>query len=159
VSCLWYYVVCSSCFRGSPTRTSQYNSPGPTFWFSCVACFSKLCLHTDDTLSLFDDTTVTLGKTVRKFQHSTCEHYHTTKLLQEYATQGRCKAALSAKQGLLSKQKGKGKSSGPKVKKVNLQTYKYHALGDYPSTIWCMGTTDNYSTQMVSNMMNFWISA
>lgn len=117
--------------------------------------FAKLRLHTDDTLSLFDHATVILGKTVRNFQNSTCMHYHTTELPQEYATRGRREAALSAKQGLLSKQKGKGKSSGPKVKNLNLQTYKYHALGDYPNTIRHMGTTDNYSTQPVSATINF----
>jgi hypothetical protein len=37
-----------------------------------------------------------------------------------------------------------------KHKSLNLQTYKYHALGDYPNTIRRMGTTDNYSTQPVS---------
>ena len=34
----------------------------------------------------------------------------------------------------------------------NMSTYKLHALGDYIATIWCYGTTDNYSTQVVSNL-------
>ncbi|KAG2747227.1 hypothetical protein P692DRAFT_20737745, partial [Suillus brevipes Sb2] len=115
--------------------------------------FAKLRLHTDDTLALFDHATGTLGQTVRKFQRSTCEYYHTTELPQEYATRGKRHASLSAKQ------KGKGKLSGPKVKKLNLQTYKYHALGDYPSTIRRMGTTDNYSTQPVRMLINFLVNA
>ncbi|KAH7918173.1 hypothetical protein BV22DRAFT_1025018, partial [Leucogyrophana mollusca] len=32
-------------------------------------------------------------------------------------------------------------------KLLNLQTYKYHALGDYPNTIRRFGTTDSYTTQ------------
>jgi len=38
-----------------------------------------------------------------------------------------------------------------KPKHLNLQTYKYHALGDYVSAIRRYGTTDSYSTQPVSH--------
>jgi len=31
-----------------------------------------------------------------------------------------------------------------------MSTYKLHALGDYVKSIWLYGTTDNYSTQIVS---------
>jgi hypothetical protein len=115
--------------------------------------FAKLRLHTDDTLSLFDSATVILGQTVREFSKTTCKHYHTTELPQEYSTRGRREAALSAKQ--VESSKGKERSSGKKVKKLNLHTYKYHALGDYPNTIRRMGTTDNYTTQPVSAQLNF----
>jgi hypothetical protein len=37
----------------------------------------------------------------------------------------------------------------PKVKTLNLFTYKFHALGDYVQTIHLFGTTDSYSTQIV----------
>lgn len=37
-----------------------------------------------------------------------------------------------------------------KVKTLNLSTYKYHALGDYVRMIRMFGTTDSYSTQIVS---------
>jgi hypothetical protein len=36
-----------------------------------------------------------------------------------------------------------------KQKKLNLRTYKHHALGDYVDTIRRFGTTDSYSTQPV----------
>ena len=39
----------------------------------------------------------------------------------------------------------------PKVKLFNLFTYKLHALGDYVRTIRLYGTTDSYSTQIVSS--------
>ena len=45
-------------------------------------------------------------------------------------------------------------SSGPKVKKLNLQTYKFHALGDYPDMIRLYRTTDSYSTQLVSSRLD-----
>jgi hypothetical protein len=37
----------------------------------------------------------------------------------------------------------------PTRKQLNLSTYKYHALGDYPDLIVRSGTTDNASTQTV----------
>ena len=37
-----------------------------------------------------------------------------------------------------------------KAKHLNLDTYTYHALGDYVATIRHFGTTDSYSTQQVS---------
>lgn len=37
-------------------------------------------------------------------------------------------------------------------KVLNLNTYKLHSLGDYPDTIRQYGTTDSYSTQIVSNI-------
>ena len=38
---------------------------------------------------------------------------------------------------------------GPKSKSFNLNTYKLHALGDYPQTIRERGTTDNYTSGRV----------
>jgi hypothetical protein len=56
-------------------------------------------------------------------------------------------AAVTAKQGSHS---NKGKTSAaPKGKKLNLQTYKYHVLSDYPETIQMFGTADNYNTQII----------
>ena len=41
-------------------------------------------------------------------------------------------------------------TTGPRGKQFNLCTYKYHALADYPDCIEMFGTSDNYSTQVVS---------
>ncbi|KAH7921017.1 hypothetical protein BV22DRAFT_1107414 [Leucogyrophana mollusca] len=112
--------------------------------------YAKLRLHTDDTLTFFDATTISLGQTVRKFQHTICDHYDTRELPQEYAARGRRTSALASKQAQSGHEKNpesKTKRTGPKRKKLNLNTYKYHALGDYPNTIRRMGTTDSYSTQ------------
>jgi hypothetical protein len=38
---------------------------------------------------------------------------------------------------------------GSREKTFNLNTYKFHALGDYVATIRQFGTTDSYSTEMV----------
>ena len=70
----------------------------------------------------------------------------TYELPQETAARGHRTAALTAKDGkssaIVSLQR--------KERKLNLSTYKYHALGDYPATICEMGMTDNYTTQPVS---------
>ena len=39
----------------------------------------------------------------------------------------------------------------PTPKKLNINTYKVHSLGDYASTIRQFGTTDSYSTVIVSD--------
>ncbi|KAG1718525.1 hypothetical protein EDB19DRAFT_1650247, partial [Suillus lakei] len=109
--------------------------------------YAKLCLHTKDTLNFFDSATIVLGKSVSKFQRTTCAIYVTMELPHEHAARGCRLAALAAKQGALAKSKG---GSRPKVKKLNINTYKFHALGDYPNTIRLRGTTDNYTMQPVS---------
>lgn len=115
--------------------------------------YAKLRLHTDDTLAFFDTATTVLGQSVRKFSKTICLYYHTTELPHEYAARGRRAIALASEQTV---KEGKKKAtdlgttrSGPKFKKLNLETYKYHALGDYPNTIRQMGTTDSFSTQPV----------
>ncbi|KAG1881248.1 hypothetical protein F4604DRAFT_1578049 [Suillus subluteus] len=116
--------------------------------------YVKLRMHTDDTLTFFDSATVVLSQSVRKFQRTTCAHYHTTELPHEYAACGRREAALASKQAQSGNQLQKGKStSNLKVKTLNLYTYKYHALADYPNTIRQMGTTDSYTTQPVSALL------
>jgi hypothetical protein len=41
---------------------------------------------------------------------------------------------------------------GRKKKGVNLQTYKFHSLGDYAQFIRLFGGTDSFSTQTVSQL-------
>jgi hypothetical protein len=109
--------------------------------------FAKLRIHTDTTLDLFQAATKSLAASIRRFIKTTCETYNTQELPKEAAARGRRKAALAIK----------GKSSAassktdtvPRRKKLNIGTYKYHALADYPDTIRRFGTTDNYNTQTV----------
>lgn len=65
---------------------------------------------------------------------------------------GRRTALLAAK-GIKVSQSTK-KANTPRVIKFNMNTYKLHALADYPAYIRLMGTTDNYSTQMVSSLFS-----
>jgi hypothetical protein len=49
-----------------------------------------------------------------------------------------------------SEQKPPPHRGARKQKHLSLDTYTYHALGDYVKTIGYLGTTDSYSTQSVS---------
>jgi hypothetical protein len=110
--------------------------------------YTKLRMHTDDTLEFFDAATIILGNSVRKFARTTCSYYYTTELPHEHAARGQRESRLAAKQ---PQEPTKGKRrAGPKFKSLNLSTYKFHALRDYADTIRRSGTTDNYSTQPVS---------
>lgn len=108
--------------------------------------YAKLRLHTTDTLNFFDASVRSLSQMVRKFVKTTCEAYVTLELPRETAARGRRGAAAANKSGVSIPRR----STESKRKKLNLQTYKYHALGDYPDTIRQRGTTDNYTTQTVS---------
>lgn len=109
--------------------------------------FAKLRVHTDKTLEVLAAATKTLTRAMRRFLRETCEAYITVELPKEAEARGRRTAALAAK-GHSRQVKKKG-STGPKRKKFNLATYKYHALADYTETIRRFGPTDNYNTQIV----------
>jgi len=99
-------------------------------------------MHMDDTLKIFDETTVILGQQFRSFTSVTCPAFDTYELPCEFDRR------KSRKQ----KESDAG-TSAPitrQRKTFNLQTYKYHSLGDYVSTIKRLGTCDSYSTQVVS---------
>ncbi|KAJ7704598.1 hypothetical protein B0H17DRAFT_921234 [Mycena rosella] len=106
--------------------------------------FAKLRMHTNTTLTLFDGSTTVIGRELRSFAATTQAKYKTVELPGEIASRAR-RAARKKKEGT---------STGPppppqpsKGKFLNLLTYKFHALGDYSSTIRLFGTTDSYSTQ------------
>jgi len=91
---------------------------------------AKLRLHTDSTLSLLEAVTREFGRLMRQFRDKTSDEFDTVDLPRE----------TSARKG------------GARLKKLNLNTYKFHALGDYVATIRLFGTTDSYSTQLVSSI-------
>ncbi len=108
--------------------------------------YAKLRLHTDTTLNHFKTVTSTLGKSVRVFIKDVCSQYDITELPHEIATRGRRQAALTKKPDMIGAPGRRLKSTR---KEINLSTYKYHALGDYPDIIATFDTTDNTSTQTV----------
>ncbi|KAF7349533.1 hypothetical protein MSAN_01743700 [Mycena sanguinolenta] len=114
------------------------------FTFAEWHTLAKLKLHTETTLGLLDSVTTVLGRLLRRFKRVVCPEFATKELPSEEAARGR-RQAKKAAQG-----KGKGRATTkttPNAKEYNLNTYKFHSLGDYPSTIRWFGTSDSYSTQ------------
>lgn len=98
---------------------------------------AKMRIHTDSTLKTFSLVTTQLGDALRQFTDEVCPKYPTKDSVREAR----------------ARQK-KSNTPGGAVRKdrtFNLKTYKVHALGDYPRTIPLFGTTDGYSTQIVSS--------
>jgi hypothetical protein len=113
---------------------------------------AKLRLHTESTLTALENSTTRLGAAFRRFICITCEAYVTKDLPSEEAARGRRQAALAQKKGTSGKEptKKKEKSSTSSEHKYNLQAYKPHAIPDYVPYIRLYGTTDGFTTQVVS---------
>ena len=103
----------------------------------------------DDTVLFFDNAIAHLSHSVHKFQAMMCSTYQTTELPQESASRAQRHTVLIAKNPQHATGHENTTTSMPKIKKLNLLTYKYHALADYPDTIRWYGTSDSYSTQRV----------
>jgi hypothetical protein len=105
-------------------------------------------MHSDLTLDIMDEVTASLGKAFRHFDANICSAYATKELSRE--TNARRRRRLNADRSRAAKTT----DSESLKKKFNLQTYKYHALGDYSRTIRRLGTTDSYSTSTVHIVEN-----
>ena len=116
--------------------------------------FAKLRLHTESTLQSFEVSTSELGRILRRFRATTCEEFHTQELPSEEAARGRRWAARLRNQTPSSQRNVKGPAKRRK-RKLNLETFKLHALGHYVNAIRMYGTTDNYSTQLVKCYQHF----
>ena len=121
------------------------------FYLATWHAFAKMRLHTAASVVDFKGATAALGRAIRQFASKTCKAWVTKDLPQEEAARGRRQAARAARASESGNQAQPTTSSGPKVRKFNLSTYKLHALGDYPNTILEFGTTDKYTTQVVCN--------
>jgi len=145
------YTQCALPVFEDQLRTQRENSFLRSLLFDLATwhAFAKLRLHTDTTLNDFKTVTTTLGKTVRTFIKEVCSLYDTTELPHEMAARGRREAALTNRSGTMPVGASQRRLKSSR-KEINLSTYKYHALGDYPDLIARFGTTDNASTQTVS---------
>ena len=94
---------------------------------------AKLRLHTDSTLGLLEAVTREFCHLMRQFRDKTSDKFDTVELPREAGARN-------------------GGARSSKKKTLNLNTYKFHALGDYVATIRLFGTTDSYSTQLVSSI-------
>jgi len=113
---------------------------------------AKLCMHTDDMLKLMELVTAALGNHLCVFTTETCTAFSTKELHRETEARMRCQGCESLrKHGISSSQQNNAQATARKVRTLNLQTYKLHALGDYTEQIQRYGTVDSYSTQTVSH--------
>ncbi|KAI0350553.1 hypothetical protein OH77DRAFT_1488941 [Trametes cingulata] len=119
---------------------------------------AKLRLHSESTLSILEQITKALGGVMRKFQRDVCPEYHTKELPKEtIARHRRAKPApLPGRHASTSQNPRHPESSAngttgaavpPKHKSFNMNTYKFHRLGDYVDSIRNVGTTENSTTQ------------
>lgn len=129
-------------------------------------------MHTETTRSHLAKTTVEVGKELRHFRDDTCENIKTTALLKEEAARARAKARRDAKKAAASEDVADAgaqsqktasapkKASAPpakprrakKLKKLfDLNNSKTHNLPDYAPMIKDFGTTDSFSSQVVSS--------
>ena len=132
---------------------------------------AKLRLHSETTLHIFEHATRTLGDAMREFLRKVCPDYDTKELPKETASRQRRKAAQAAKRPPLmavtestaaaantQNSVAPSTKSTPKLtakrKRFDLNTYKFHRLGDYPRCIREVGTTDGWTTQTVSIQAN-----
>jgi hypothetical protein len=116
---------------------------------------AKLRMHSDLTLDIMDQVTTTLGYQFRTFNARVCSVYDTRELRQEVEARKRRCAKQAVKYSAIPKGKQTARTASHganshRTKLFNFQTYKFHALGDYVSTIRQYGTCDSYSTEPVS---------
>jgi hypothetical protein len=112
-------------------------------------------MHTDTTLSVLDKETIRIGTEFRAFATKTCTSFKTRELRREAEARKRRhskkEAAPSQSSNIPSmgdSQIGVLKEQGRRLKSFNLDTYKYHALGDYAKTIRRLSTTDSFSPSL-----------
>jgi hypothetical protein len=103
-------------------------------------------MHSESTLDFLEKTFEKLSKKLRQFRAFTCAAFDTLELPREKAARQRRAAERSETNG------PPPDSNGARTKKFNLSTYKFHAMGDYVRTIRFFGTTDSFTTQIVSTV-------
>ncbi|KAK7063419.1 GLOBIN domain-containing protein, partial [Favolaschia claudopus] len=113
--------------------------------FATFHAYAKLRLHTTSTIEVFREVTTELGADARTFQEETCAKHTTFELPSEMRKRARDTAR---KQSRSAGQTAKASTLSRLHKTWNLNTYKWHALGDYPDLVINSGTTDSVSTQI-----------
>jgi hypothetical protein len=123
---------------------------------------AKLRMHTDISLDILDQETVRIGTEFRTFANNTCSSFQTRELRRETETRKRRRQkqrpALSHTSNhsfVVDSAVKNSEDDGPRPKTFNLDTFKFHSLGDCAKTIRQLGTTDSYSTELVRTWSSF----
>jgi hypothetical protein len=110
---------------------------------------AKYRTHTDITVAQFKRVTFKLGQSLRQFKNHVCPAFETQETPREAEARQRRELRRKAKHPTYFASHGIRKTT---VKKsFNLATPKMHALGDYADEVPKRGTSDNYTTQNVSD--------
>ncbi|KZV89952.1 hypothetical protein EXIGLDRAFT_771236 [Exidia glandulosa HHB12029] len=99
--------------------------------------------HTDSSLTLLSNATIRLGTAMRHFRDVICPQFKTVETASEVQKRQRA-AARAAAQGV---EANISIVTGQRPKTFNLDTFKFHSLGDYPALVPEIGTTDSITTQ------------
>lgn len=111
--------------------------------------YAKLRLHTDSTVASLRVVTVNLGHLLRRFSMETANEFSTVALPSEEAVAAR-KYTNALTRAAKAKEAPPAPPESGKQKRFNMNTAKLNFLGDYVDSIPQFGTTDSYSTQVVS---------
>lgn len=106
---------------------------------------AKLRLHTTATLKHLANETTKIGEKLRAFQDSTNDL-----VVYETPREFRARQRRVATRAKRRNDSDETLTLTRKHCKLNLNTFKFHALGDYAAVIARNGTTDSFSTQAVS---------
>jgi hypothetical protein len=100
--------------------------------------------------------TYEVGSLLRAFKNHVCPKFTTEETPTEAEARKRREARRQKKQPAYHTSYQRRRRTTRKF--FNLSTYKIHALGHYPYCIRRFGTTDNYSTQRVSQFFSYTFS-
>lgn len=110
------------------------------YQFAQWYALAKLRIHTNLTLLFFEETFKKLSRKWRKFQDYTCTAFKTVELPKEASARQRRSTQCS------ETNTSSMEFTGARVKKLNLNIYKCHAMGNYMRTIRIFG--EGESTQL-----------
>jgi hypothetical protein len=108
------------------------------FWHS----LAKMQVHTKSTLVIFEDATIALGWYLWRFAVAIDGHFEVKESEWEF----------KARKKRTDQKRPAGAPVAPdgcKMKKLNINTTKFHSLGYYPHYIRRHGTSDGTSTQII----------
>jgi len=105
-------------------------------------------MHTDSSLEVLDIITIAFGQKLRDFAEETCKNFDTVETDKEYQARKRTEAKWESRSGGDGDESGT--RSGKRSRRFNLMTPKLHFLGDYVAQIRALGTTDSFTSQIVS---------
>lgn len=117
--------------------------------------FAKLRMHTDETVLHLESVTVKFGREIRHFRDNLCLKFDTVELPGEADRRGRQQLRQS---GGANPSQQQTQSSTPlrghRKKELNLNTIKFHSLGDYVQFIRLYSAMDSFSTQTVCSFFS-----